>query len=396
MNKKTLMKILTSTLAVVVAIVIGFIVFSPPKASVDVSTSQPTPPPPAVPKTTKISLLAVGDNLIHENIYDQAYKRGDGKKYDFKLAYNNIEKYISGKDIKFINQETLICNDMFPPSAYPSFNSPNDLGDHMVSLGFNAFSQANNHVLDKGIKGLNACLDYWDTKKTSSLVHFGAYRNQQDYENIRTLTINNIKFSFVAYTEHTNGLKLAAGADNIVVYTSDTARMKEQIQKAKSISDFVIVTPHWGTENSQVVNPAQKQLATQFADWGADLVIGTHPHVLQDIEFVKSTDGTREILVAYSLGNFISTQTIAANLVGGMMDLELEFNNETKEYKWTKTKLIPTVTWFGAGGNDVKVMSFADYTPELAATHGCKAYDNRASYDYMKQVFESVIDPRFL
>ncbi len=197
MHIKHTKQIITALLVVVLVAAFGIVIFMPPNALPAIADNKPFVPPES-PKSTKISLLAVGDNLIHENIYAQAYKRGNGQKYDFGFAYADVEKYLADKNIKFMNQETLICNDIYPPSSYPMFNSPKDLGDHMISLGFNAFSQANNHVLDKGIKGLNACLEYWETKTGPQLVHFGAYRNQQDYEDIRLMTIDRVRFSFVA------------------------------------------------------------------------------------------------------------------------------------------------------------------------------------------------------
>ncbi|MDE6133442.1 MAG: CapA family protein, partial [Oscillospiraceae bacterium] len=174
------------------------------------------------PEYSTVSFAAVGDNLIHSSIYKQANARAGGNGYDFSYAYENIVKIIRSADVAVINQETLICNDVFEPSTYPLFNSPTALGDHMLDIGFDVFTIANNHTLDKGTEGLTACLDYWDGKNA---VVCGAYRNAEDRDNIRTAEFEGITFSFLSYTESLNGLHLPQGSELIIGDSNDIDTM---------------------------------------------------------------------------------------------------------------------------------------------------------------------------
>ncbi|NLE06292.1 MAG: CapA family protein, partial [Crenarchaeota archaeon] len=145
----------------------------------------------AKPENVKISFSCTGDNLIHSSIYEQAsFRAGGGGNYDFTRAYENIADLIQTPDVAVLNQETLICNDVFAPSSYPCFNSPTALGNHMIDLGFDVFTTANNHTLDKGVDGLLASLDYWASKENSTVV--GVYRNLADKENIRTRDVKGV------------------------------------------------------------------------------------------------------------------------------------------------------------------------------------------------------------
>ena len=140
-----------------------------------------------------VRIVAVGDNLIHSSIYNQAKERSIDGGYDFDYAYKNIEGLIAPADLAILNQETPIANDKFEPSDYPLFNSPTQLGDKMIKLGFNAVSHCNNHILDKGEEGLLATLDFWDSR---NILVYGAYRDEKDLNAIPTMDINGIKFSF--------------------------------------------------------------------------------------------------------------------------------------------------------------------------------------------------------
>ena len=158
------------------------------------------------------SLVCVGDNLIHDNIYNEALKLGGGEKYDFTQAYEHVTKYIEGTDVAIINQETLVT-DSVEPQSYPMFASPTAVGDKIVDMGFNVVSMSNNHVLDQGEEGLISSLDYWDTK---GIVHYGAYRSQEDADTIKTMEVNGIKFAFLGYMEHTNGNYLSGDGAQVI------------------------------------------------------------------------------------------------------------------------------------------------------------------------------------
>lgn len=338
-----------------------------------------------------IHIVAAGDNLIHSSLYEQAAARANHNGYDFDYEYANVAGYIAEADIAILNQETLICNDTVPPSTYPCFNSPNALGDHMIDIGFDVFTMANNHVLDKRESGLNACLDYWDSHPEA--VVLGAYRNEEDKENIRILEESGVAFSFLSYTESTNGLSLPSDSELVIGDANDIDSMVEDIKKAKEISDLCIVSLHWGVEDSNVISDYQRNTAKRLADAGADVIVGTHPHVLRDIEWIEREDGSR-MLCAYSLGNFVSAQSKRPNLIGGVLDFYVESENGENPHI-TDVSLIPTIQHYDRNYANNRVYFYYQYDSELAAKHGI---NSSASWtmDYIDGVIDSAVNKEFL
>lgn len=315
--------------------------------------------------TTSARLVCVGDNLIHDNIYLEALEKGGGVEYDFSYCYEHVKKYIEGADVAVLNQETLVT-DYCQPSTFPTFATPTELGDEVVDdLGFNAISMANNHVLDKGEEALISSLDYWDSK---GVVHYGAYRSQEDCENIKTMTVNDITFAFLGYTEHTNGFSLS-GDGAQVIYLSDEATIERQIRQADEIADVVVISCHYGTEILNELNDQQITLTPKLVEWGADLIIGTQSHTVSTCEYLDKPDGG-QAFVYYGLGNFISTMYDTKSLVGIIGDLEVVKNYDTDEITFESVKAIPIISHFEAQSYNSNwynctVYPYAEYTDEL-------------------------------
>lgn len=356
-------------------------------AQITTETIQEVTEPPA-PEPKTISFCAVGDNLIHAPIYNQA-KTENG--YDFSPAYKGVEDIIEKADLAVINQETLICNDMYEPSTYPCFNSPAALGDHMIDIGFDVFTLANNHCLDYGEKGMSYSLDYWDRKEQLTA---GTYRNMADKNNIRVGEYGGIKFSFLSYTQFLNGLSLPQGSEMVIGDSNDLEGMIADVKAAKQISDVCVVALHWGIENSDEIEDWQRTYAKALADAGADIIIGNHPHVLRGIEMIKREDGG-ETLCAYSLGNFISAQSVGANLIGGILEFNVTLNDGDKYAAITDVKLTPIVTHYDNNYSNVRLYKLSDYTPDLALAHGVRNYST-FSYDFIIDVLKKNIDEKYL
>lgn len=333
-------------------------------------------------------IVATGDNLIHSSVYNQAAARANYQGYDFEYAYQYVKDLFCG-DLNIMNQETLICNDEYPPSDYPCFNSPTALGDYMMDIGINVFSISNNHVLDKGEDGLRACLDYWDSRSDRALM-YGAYRNEADMDNIRTLEINGIKFAFVAFTEYTNGLSLPQGSELKIIYTSETDVMKQQIEKASEIADCVIVSVHWGQEDSFEVDDSRKQLARDFVDWGANIIIGNHPHVIQSMEYIDNPSGGQSF-VFYSLGNFISAQSDNFNMVELVADFNVTKDLVTGEIIIDDVKAIPLINHYDYSYSNIRVYPYSMYTEELAAGHGIHYVSSGYAHDFSMEVIDNIL-----
>lgn len=341
------------------------------------TTEITTETEPVITEKT-VSFTALGDNLIHSSIYKQAARRGaeSGRDYDFEYAYAGVADLLDTADITVLNQETLICNDMIEPSTYPCFNSPKALGDYMAELGVDVFTIANNHTLDQGTRGLTYCLAYYDENK---LMRVGAYRDHADRENIRVMEKNGVKVSFLAYTESLNGLSLPADT-TLEIGRTDMDVMKSEIAAAKEISDICVVSLHWGTENSSVVEDYQRTEARELAEAGADVIIGNHPHVLREIEIFENSDGG-DTICAYSLGNFISAQSVGTNLIGGVLDFDVSVD-EGREPEISGYTFIPIVTHYDHNYSNIRLYKLSDYTPELASAHGVRA-NSRFDYDYI-------------
>ncbi|MEG2086733.1 MAG: CapA family protein [Angelakisella sp.] len=345
------------------------------------ATPPPAPEPPAPPPPKKATLVAVGDNLIHNTIYQQAAARATNGGYDFAPAYRRIAPLIAGADFAFINQETVLAGSIAPPASYPMFNSPTEVGDTVLDLGFNLISTANNHCFDKWEKGLVANLAYWDDKPRVAVA--GTYRNATERNRIAALTKNGITVSMVAATQYTNGLALQDGSEAGVNLLSELDWLCEQIKAAREVSDFVICSLHWGDEGSGTPNLFQKETAKRVAAAGADLILGHHPHVLQGGEWLDTEAGRSYVI--YSLGNFISAQSHAFNMAGGVLNLELTMEQgERAKIVPESVKFLPTVTHYGSGYSDLCLYPLSEYTPELAAAHGVRSIDPEFGYDYLE------------
>lgn len=244
----------------------------------------------------KMSLVAVGDCLIHGAVYMDA--RTGANSYDFskmiELVGPEIEKY----DLRYYNQETIIGGKKLGVSHYPRFNSPEEIGDNMVDLGFNLISLVNNHTLDKNEEGILNSNEYW---KTKDVITAGTYSSLDERNDIKVYEKNGIKYAFLAYTTTTNGLSVPKGKEYLVnVYSDEQA--KEDIDKIKDKVDVIIVSMHWGEEYLFEPTDSQKDIAQYLSKLGVNLIIGSHPHVVEPVGFVNDT------LVIYSLGNFLSGQ----------------------------------------------------------------------------------------
>lgn len=340
---------------------------------------------------SRASFVAVGDNLIHDVIYEQAAERTSGDGYDFSYDYENVKEYISSADVAVLNQETIISTE-HNPSSYPTFNSPVELGEEMLEIGFDVFNIATNHSLDKGEKGLISTINYWNSKNA---ITTGAYLNQEDMMPIRTNEVNGITVAYLGFTELTNGLKLPDDSEVVLMRAADEALLEARIAKAREVADFVVVNAHWGVEYTHEPNDFQRQLASKLAAWGADVIIGTHPHVIQPVEFIQNEDG-RKTLVAYSLGNFISAQNRGPRMLGGMLNFELVKNNITGATAIENVSFAGTVTHYGSGYSNIRVYALKDYTEELANAHGVRGNTPSFSKEYLETLLADVIDPQFL
>jgi len=372
--------------------IVAFVSISETKSE---AIPEPTPEPTIKPAET-VKFIGVGDNLIHGMIYMQAANRSDVNGYDFNYAYENIEYYFKDFDIKFINQETLV-NDAFKPSTYPQFSSPVELGEKVVDMGFNAIGMSNNHSYDKGPDGIRSSLEFWDKQK--DLVYFGFYTGDNQNE-IKYLDINGIRVAFLAYTSYTNGLSIYDETCPKIIFADDYETIERQVKTAKENADIVIASCHWGYEETNQTIEKQHEIATKLNEFGVDAIIGTHPHVIQTVEWIENAETGHKTIVCYSLGNFISAQSTANTMLGGMFQFDIIKTytdlNDNYTVSIEAPKFVPTVTHYDANYSNVRNYLLKDYTDELAQVHGVRAFEPVFSIEFMENIIFKYIPEEFL
>lgn len=312
----------------------------------------------------QVTLLAVGDNLIHREVIKSGRKK-DGT-YNYDHLYANVKDEISAADIAIINQETILGGSDFAYSGYPSFNSPTEIGDAVANAGFDVVLHATNHTMDKGLQGVLNTLAFW--KQYPEITILGINETSEQREEIKFVEKNGIKLAMLNYTYGLNGYHVPKNKPYLVNLI-DLKQMAEDIDKAKKIADFTIVFPHWGTEYVYEPTKTQKELCEFFYEHGVDLVIGTHPHVLEPVEWMETEENHR-MLIYYSLGNFVSYQREAPRMLGGMAHITITKNADGTLIK--DADITPLVTHYEKGAPDYHyaIYKLSEYTPQLAAKHG--------------------------
>ncbi|PZX20674.1 poly-gamma-glutamate synthesis protein (capsule biosynthesis protein) [Breznakibacter xylanolyticus] len=248
----------------------------------------------------KITLLFAGDVMMHDSQLAAA-KQPNADAYNFEPAFALIKPLIEKYDLAFANLETTLG--IKPYKGYPNFSSPPQLAVELQRTGFDVLVTANNHSVDKLGKGIDKTIEVLDSL---GIPHTGTFINPAVRDTTYPLLIehNGFRLALLNYTYGTNGIAIPAPR---VVNLIDTLQIQADIDKAiKLAPDMVIAMMHWGDEYKESPNTVQQKLATMMTQRGVNLVIGSHPHVLQPMTWTR--DSIQNHLVVYSLGNFISGQ----------------------------------------------------------------------------------------
>ncbi len=354
------------------------------------SSSLPAPEP----QELRVRFSAVGDNLIHNGIYMQAAERAGGNGYDFSYVYENLAYFFEPYDVNWINQETLV-NDVLPPATYPCFSTPGPLGQAAYDAGWRVFALSNNHTYDQGATGISATRAFW-AGMPEDVVTPGLFTGREADNGLCLQEVNGITIAYLSYAEQTNGLPTPTDAEAFVIYTSETDVIEAQVRHATAVADVVVVGVHWGTENSHVVNDAQRTLASQLTAWGADVILGTHPHVIQTAEWVTDPGTGNTAFVAYSLGNFLSAQAQQNQMVGLALTFELVLTVQPDGTRGDamveNIQIYPTVIHYDAGYKNIRDYMYRDYTDELATQHGTGGF----SRAYIENLVREYIPAEYL
>lgn len=302
------------------------------------------------------TMVAVGDILLHETVYNDFSI--DGKTFDFSPLFENVRPYIEPADFAFANQETNIGGVELGLSAYPNFNSPYEIARDLINVGFNMFARSNNHTLDKGEAGVLAAQKNWET--FDNIITAGSTDSLEKRNQIPVIEQNGIKVALLSYSYGFNGYKVPEDKPYLAnEFNYD--QVANDIEKAKSVADVITVSMHWGVEYSSVPSQTQIEQAQWLADQGVDIILGTHPHVLQPMDRLVGKNGN-ETVVAYSLGNFISGQIGLERLVGGIMKLEIKKTTigDEVEIEISQPQFMPTYNYPEGSASDYKLVPLVD------------------------------------
>ena len=363
---------------IIICILLLFLLITPLSIKVynnlnKTTTNTETKPPikeESKEKVYELSLVMVGDALIHDKIYLEAKNNNN---YDFKPMLSLIKDEVSNYDLAYYNQETILGGTEIGLSSYPAFNSPKEVGDAFIDAGFNLVSLATNHTLDRGEPAIINSRNYWNNQE--NVLAVGSYTSNDEKNKMNIKTKNNISYTMLNYTYGTNGIKVPQGKEYLVniwpvtgtnptidiSYQNYKETVKQDILELEDKVDILIVAMHWGVEYQLTPNDYQKDMAKYLESLGVDIIIGTHPHVIQPIEWINDT------LVIYSLGNFISAHEVINmdNRVGLMSsinitktvlpnnDITIKLNNLNNELLYT---------YYTKDYKDIKVIPFSKLT----------------------------------
>ncbi len=335
LKKKKIILFIVIFIIIVGLIITGIMLFNDSNKKTDPKKDNTNEVPNEIvePEPKRMSLVAVGDALIHSGVYYDA-NLGNGN-YDFSHMFTEITPLIEKYDLRYYNQETIIGGKNLGISNYPLFNSPDEIGEDLVSAGFNMVSLANNHALDKGETGILYSVKFWENQ---GVITSGQNNSDTDRASkIKVYEQNGIKYAFIAYTDSTNGIAVPYGKDYLInVYSNEQA--KTDIESIKDEVDVIIVSMHWGEEYTHEPNQTQKEEAKYLSSLGVNLIIGSHAHVIQPVDYVGDT------LVIYSLGNFISAQWTLGleNIIGLMVGMDIVVDNDKVTFENIDYKLLYT------------------------------------------------------
>ena len=269
-------------------------------------------------KQDTVKIRFFGDIMMHSLQIDTA--RGKDGSFDFSTYYELMEDYLADSDLNVGNMEFTLGGE--PYSGYPAFSAPDSYAYYLADAGFNLFLCANNHIFDKGRNGLIRTLDiYRKLAESHGIQHTGAAADEaaEACNNPLIINVKGVRIAFMNATYGTNSYRGEGWPKTYIL--SDREKLAEAMKTAKARADITVVLAHWGSEYILEHGKAQKDHATWLAENGADIIIGAHPHVVQDTEVIKTKE--KDVPVVYSLGNSVSNMSAENTQVGLMTTLQI-------------------------------------------------------------------------
>lgn len=295
--------------------------------------------------TSNLLLAAIGDLMFHDDQLISAYDE-EKDRYDFKPMFSDVKPILSDADVTLANFETTLGGEAIGFKGYPQFNSPDEVVDAIKDAGVDIVTTANNHILDTKKEGLFRTLEVLEEKGVKSV---GTYINS-DSSRILIHEEKDIKIAILAYTSvmNSSGREYPEDELHTMVNFLTEENINRDIKEAKEKkADLIIALVHWGVEYEREPSEEQIKYANLLAEKGVDLILGSHPHVIQPTDTIKTNE--KDVFVIYSMGNFISNQRVEtlgkdfAHTEDGIILLfDIEKDLTTKEAKVKAVDYIPT------------------------------------------------------
>lgn len=327
-----------------------------------------------------ITISFVGDLMCHSPQYN--FARVDKDSFDFRPVYREIKYFLSSPDFMIGNLETVTAGKSVGYSGYPHFNTPDEYITALKYAGFDLLVTANNHSMDKGERGVLRTIEQI---KLNDLNYVGTASDQRDRDSIRYFQINDFNFTVLSYTFGTNNIPKPKGKDYLVNIIDFELIMKDINTARQGNAGIVIVYFHFGDEYKRFPNQYQKDVVDSTIKFGADIIIGAHPHVLQPVDYFKTQNAKLDTgFVAYSLGNFISNQRWRYSDAGVVLNLSLTKNLFTDSIYISSVSYLPTWVFKGrtTAGDEYIILPSQNYDDRTFY------YLSQNDRELMKQSFE--------
>ncbi|TDA65533.1 MAG: CapA family protein [Clostridia bacterium] len=314
-----------------------FLEYVPPEPEVPLSIPVTGPALAPPPEPVQVTIAAVGDIMMHTPQITAAYDP-DRNTHDFLPAFQYVRPYLADADLTLGNLETPQAGPARGYPGYPRFNAPDELAPNLKETGFDVIITANNHALDQGAEGVAKTIA---TLEAAGLHPVGTARSAAEKDEITIEEVKGLRVAVLAYTYGTNGLPLPKDQPYLVNLL-DKERVTQDVTRARAAgADIVLVYLHFGQEYAREPGPEEQQLAAEIAAAGADIILGSHPHVLQRGERLGET---REKVIIYSLGNFISAQKGLYRQIGAIWKIHLEQDPSSQAVTIRRLTYLPTYT----------------------------------------------------
>lgn len=358
-----------------------------------------------VAASNQVTLIAVGDNIMHAGICAAAFD-AQTDTFDFSPLYAHVAERIGSYDLAAVCQETILVQERSAIGDFPDFGTPVEVADALASAGFDIVEAATNHAFDRGIGGLDDTTSYWAAHHPSVTL-LGIHATPEDALRLKVVNVRGMRLALFNATYGLNGHELPEGQEwridtladvlnstptnapadapaNAPVSTPiNTSALRAQLQQAERAADASICFLHIGEEYENEPSQEQRLVVGDLVDAGADLVICSHAHVVGPCERVTTAAGNSAV-VCWGLGNFASRQTEPRTVLGAAASVQLA-RNANGAVEVASCDLLPLVCHYAQA--ETAVYFLDDYTDELARNHALSTTEAPLSVERFREMW---------